>query len=77
VVKPLGMAEMNRILEIVDSLGISREAVRIPLAPSGAGSVEKLAPGLARIVAPADRPLEEWLPALRDALRELDLPRSG
>ena len=73
--KPIGMAEMSKIFEVVDALGISREAVVVPLAPSGVGSVEKLPTGRFRIVIPEAIPLDDWLPVLRQSL--LDLGAAG
>jgi hypothetical protein len=69
--KPIGMAEMSKIFEVVDALGISREVITVPLAPSGAGSVEKLPGGKFRIVIPESVPLDEWIPVLRRTLLDL------
>lgn len=65
---PIGMEEMNRIFEVVDGLEISREAIRVELLPEGRGSVERLEGGKIRIVLPAERELEGWLPTLERAL---------
>ncbi len=75
------MAEMTKIFEVVDSLGISREAVTVPLAPNSAGSVERLPSGKFRIVVPENISLDDWLPVLRRSLINLEattseLPRS-
>lgn len=69
--KPVSMAQMNAIFEVTDRLGMSREVVAVPLAPQGEGSVEQLPGGKVRIVVPATRTLEEWLPAMRARLIEL------
>ena len=71
VIKPVGMKEMAMIFEVIDALGISREDVVVPLAPSSGGKVEKLPSGQVQIVIPETMPLEEWLPALRERLARL------
>ena len=71
MIRPIGMAEMSKIFEVVDSLGVSREAITVSLAPSGAGSVEKLPGGRFRIVIPEVAPLDDWLPVLRRSLLDL------
>jgi len=75
MIRPIGMAEMNKIFEVVDSLGISREAITVSLAPSGAGSVEKLPGGKFRVVIPEGTPLDDWLPVLRQSLLDLGAAR--
>ena len=65
VIKPVGMKEMAMIFEVIDALGISREDVVVPLAPSSGGKVEKLLSGQVQIVIPETMPLEEWLPRIR------------
>ena len=70
----VGPSEIGRILEITDSLNLHREAVRIPLAPEGAGVV-RLVDAAVEIVAPAEGDFEEWLAGLKDQLGGLDLSR--
>ena len=50
-------------------LGISREAVVIPLRPSHPGGVRVLANGKLEITVESETPLEEWLPELEAMLR--------
>ena len=69
--RPIGMREMGLVFEVVDELGLSREAIVVPLAPAGTGSVEKQADGRIRITLPAEREVEAWLEELRHALEEL------
>ncbi len=59
--------DMRAIFEITDAMGIHREQIKVPLAPSGTGSVTR-SDGVIRIVVPADRALADWLPELRAAL---------
>ncbi len=68
---PIGMAEMNRIFEVVDEQEISRELIQVELLPSRDGTVERLPTGKIRIVLPENVGLGEWLPTLERALRSL------
>ncbi len=67
------LKDIERIFEILDRLGISREAVVIPLKPASPGSVRVLDTGKNKgkleIVVDADRPLDAWLPELEAAIR--------
>ena len=60
----VSFAQISRILELTDSLGINREWVEIPLSPERPGLVRRLPNGKLEIVVDADRPFEEWLRAL-------------
>ena len=60
----ISFAQISRILELTDSLGINREWVEIPLSPERPGLVRRLPNGKLEIVVDADRPFEEWLRAL-------------
>ena len=68
--EPIGMAEMNRVFDVVDDLEISRETIQVPLLPEGGGAVRRLASGKIEIVLP-EGDLEAWLPLLRRRLQEL------
>ncbi len=66
------LKEIEAIFAVTDALGISREALVIPLAPGRPGRVRRLPSGKLEIVVDADVPLAEWLtglPALIDAAR--------
>jgi len=63
------LAEIQRVFEVLDRLGISREAVVIPLKPASPGRVRELANGKVEIVVEAERPLDEWLPELEAWLK--------
>lgn len=62
------LADIERIFAILDRLGISREAVVIPLRPAHPGGVRVLAEGRNKgkleIVVEAAVPLDDWLPEL-------------
>ena len=65
------LAQIERIFEILDRLGISREAVVIPLRPHGGGSLRMLEGGTLEIVVPAVIPFDEWYASLEDAIQKL------
>ena len=65
------LAEIERIFAILDRLGISREAVVIPLKPVHPGGVRVLANGKLEIRVESETPLEEWLPELERMIRSL------
>jgi hypothetical protein len=62
------LREIERIFEILDRLGISREAVVIPLKPAHPGSVRKLPGGKLEIRVESEIPLDQWLPELERLL---------
>lgn len=61
--------QINQILELTDQLGLSREAVEIPLSPASPGQVRKLPSGKIEIVVDANRSFEEWLGSLEAQLQ--------
>jgi len=63
--------DIERILEIVDRLGISREAVVIPLRPADPGRIGRVAGGKIEIVVDAREPFEKWLERVEAELRAL------
>jgi hypothetical protein len=65
------LKEIERIFEITDSLGISREALVIPLRPGEVGKVTKISGGKLEIVVPREVDFERWLSALAQQLRSL------
>ena len=60
----VSFAQINRILELTDSLGLNREWVEIPLSPERPGIVRRLPNGKLEIIVDAERPFEEWLRSL-------------
>jgi hypothetical protein len=60
----VSFAQISRILELTDSLGLNREWVEIPLSPEQPGVVRRLSNGKLEIVVDADQPFEEWLSSL-------------
>ena len=62
------LAEIERIFAILDRLGISREAVVIPLKPVHPGGVRILPSGKLEIQVESETHLDEWLPELERML---------
>ena len=62
------LAEIHRILEITDRLGIHRESVVIPLGRRAPGSVRRMPGGKVQIVVDAGD-FEAWLPGLEAEIR--------
>ncbi len=65
------MNEINQIFTVIDRLGISREAVEIPLGPEPPGTISKTPKGKFRIVVDADVPLDQWLSTMEAELKRL------
>jgi hypothetical protein len=65
------LKEIQRIFDVIEPLGLSREAVVIPLRPASPGRVTVLPNGKVEIVVDADRPLEAWLVTLEQRLQDL------
>ncbi len=62
------LAEIERIFAVLDRLGISREAVVIPLRPVHPGGVRVLASGKLEIQVDSETPFEDWLVVLERLL---------
>ena len=58
------LTEIQAVFAVTDALGISREALVIPLAPGRPGRVRRLPNGKLEIVLDQDAPLAEWLEGL-------------
>ena len=65
----VGMAEIQKIFEITDPMGIHRESLMIPLGPKKPGSVKRKPNGKFEIVVDASMEFDTWLLGLKDALR--------
>jgi hypothetical protein len=68
VLERVTLAEIQAVFAVTDALGISREALVIPLAPGRPGRVRRLPSGKLEIVLDRDAPLEEWLRSLPDRI---------
>jgi hypothetical protein len=68
-VQAVTLKEIQQIFEVTDALGISREALVIPLGPGRPGRVQRLPSGKLEIVVDAETPLAEWLKDLPARIR--------
>jgi len=65
------LKEIERIFEVIERFGISREAVVIPLRPAVPGSVEMLKNGKLQIIVDAEQPFEDYLAVLATRIGEV------
>jgi hypothetical protein len=73
--KAVTLKEIERIFSITDAMGISREALVIPLRTESPGRLRLIKDGILEIVVDRDHDFEDWLTALEPAIRQLmDLP---
>ncbi len=71
------LREIEAIFEVTDRLGISREALMIPLLPRSPGRVRRTRDGRFEIVVDAERDFGEFLAGLEDELRRASGPGEG
>ena len=75
MLKAVTLKEIERIFSVTDALGISREALVIPLRTETPGRIAIMKDGKLEIVVDRDGDFEEWLTRLAPAVRSLmDLP---
>lgn len=63
------LKEIEKIFEVLERLGISREAVMIPLTPRYPGSVKRLPSGKLEIVVDSEAPFDAWLAELGNMIK--------
>jgi hypothetical protein len=71
LLKAVTLKEIERIFAITDALGISREALVIPLRPDSPGRVRRIAGGKLEIVVERAVDFDQWLNGLENQLRLL------
>jgi hypothetical protein len=71
LLKAVTLKEIERIFEIIEPLGISREAVVIPLRPEHPGRVRILPNGKLEIVLERDDDLDQWMAGLSERIAAL------
>jgi hypothetical protein len=71
LLKAITLKEIERIFAVTDVLGISREALIIPLRPENPGRVRLMAGGKIEIVVEREADFEQWLKGLEGQLRVL------
>jgi hypothetical protein len=69
LLKVVTLNEIERIFAITDALGISREAIVIPLRTENPGHVRLLKDGRLEIVVDREADFEEWLRRLEREIR--------
>ena len=75
MLKAVTMKEIERIFSITDALGISREALVIPLRTEDPGRIALMKDGKLEIVVDREAGFEEWLTRLEPSIRSLmELP---
>jgi hypothetical protein len=71
MLKAVALKEIERIFSITDELGISREALVIPLRTEAPGRITLMNDGKLEIVVDRDDDFEEWLTRLEPLIRSL------
>jgi hypothetical protein len=74
MLKVVTLKEIERIFAVIDPMGISREAVVIPLRTEHPGRVSILKDGKLEIVVERDGDFEDWITRLEAQLRDLMKP---
>jgi hypothetical protein len=76
LLKAVTLKEIERIFEIIEPMGISREAVVIPLRPDHPGQVRMLPNGKLEIIVERDDDLDQWMSGLKERIEAL-MNRAG
>jgi predicted Rdx family selenoprotein len=74
MLKAVTLREIERIFTVIDAIGISREAVVIPLRPEHPGRVSLMKDGKLEIVVERDGEFEDWVTTLEERIRALTNP---
>ena len=69
MLKAVTLKEIECIFTITDALGISREALVIPLRPQSPGRVRRIGGGKLEIIVEGAADFDEWLNELERQLR--------
>ena len=69
MLKAVTLKEIEQIFAVIEPMGISREAVVIPLRTESPGRVEIARDGKLQIVVDRDAPFDEWITALAEKIR--------
>jgi hypothetical protein len=70
MLKAVTLNEIERIFAVIEPMGISREAVVIPLRTEHPGRVSVLPNGKLEIVVDRDADFEDWIIKLRDRIEQ-------
>lgn len=74
MLKAVTLKEIEKIFAVIDPMGISREAVEIPLRTEHPGRLSIMKNGKLEIVVERDGDFDEWLSHLAERIRELMKP---
>jgi hypothetical protein len=74
MLKAVTLKEIERIFAVIDPMGISREAIVIPLRTEHPGRVSILKDGKLEIVVERDGDFEDWITRLEAQIRDLMKP---
>ncbi|HSY78983.1 MAG TPA: hypothetical protein VK884_05210 [Verrucomicrobiae bacterium] len=74
MLKFVTLKEIERIFAVIDPMGISREAIVIPLRTEHPGRVSILKDGKLEIVVERDGDFEDWITRLEAQIRDLMKP---
>jgi hypothetical protein len=70
VLKAVTLKEIERIFEVIEPMGISREAIVIPLRPESPGRVTIRKDGKLEIVVEQNADFDEWIKILEGLIRD-------
>ena len=76
MLKAVTLKEIERIFAVIDPMGISREAIEIPLRTEHPGRVSILKNGKLEIVVERDGDFEDWITRLEAQIRDLMKPEA-
>jgi hypothetical protein len=76
MLKAVTLKEIERIFAVIEPMGISREAVVIPLRTEHPGRISILKDGKLEIVVERDGDFEDWITRLAARIRELTKPET-
>jgi hypothetical protein len=71
MLKAVTLKEIEKIFEVLDAMGISREAVIIPLRPEHPGRVSLMKDGKLEIIVERDDDFADWVTTLECRIRAL------
>ena len=71
MIKALSLKEIEQIFVVTDAIGISREALVIPLRTESPGRMKLIANGKLEIVVDRDGDFASWLDGLEERIRSL------
>ena len=74
MLKAVTIKEIERIFAVIDPMGISREAIVIPLRTEHPGRVSIMKDGKLEIVVERDGDFEDWITRLEAQIRDLMKP---